>query len=99
MIPETRGFLTSSHGSSLSTSLNAAIKRSFEQPEGNSEVGGSADNTETGGNKEGEGEGHEGPSPSFWRVIIRCTGTFFMTGGLYKLVYDVVSFLSPQVLK
>ena len=37
--------------------------------------------------------------PSFWKTIVASIGPFFMMGGLYKLVYDVVSFINPQILE
>ena len=37
--------------------------------------------------------------PSFWNVIVRSSGAQFMIGGIYKLAYDVISFINPQILK
>ena len=37
--------------------------------------------------------------PSFFRVIVQSTGRYYMIGAVYKFVYDIVGFISPQILK
>ena len=62
---------------------------------------------------EGEGEEEEGaprggarvrgdrkiPRPSVWRVVCRTFGPFYAVGGVYKLIYDLISFVSPLILR
>ena len=37
--------------------------------------------------------------PSIWRAIIRTFGGYFAIGGVFKLCYDLITLISPQILK
>ncbi|KAK2189921.1 hypothetical protein NP493_93g00019 [Ridgeia piscesae] len=36
--------------------------------------------------------------PSIWRAIIRTFGGYFAIGGVFKLCYDLITLISPQIL-
>jgi len=37
--------------------------------------------------------------PSAWHAICRTFGFYYAIGGLYKLIYDLISFVSPLLLR
>lgn len=36
--------------------------------------------------------------PSIWNTIISVFGSYYVLGGFFKLVYDIISFINPQIL-
>jgi hypothetical protein len=37
--------------------------------------------------------------PSVWRTVCKTFGWYYAIGGVYKLVYDLISFVSPLLLR
>ena len=61
----------------------------------------------SGGKEDGAPEEHEPlkevplpkTSPSVWKAIMATFGGYYVLGGIFKLVYDIISFINPQILK
>ena len=37
--------------------------------------------------------------PSVWMAVVRTFGPYYLLGGLYKLIYDLITFINPLVLR
>jgi hypothetical protein len=37
--------------------------------------------------------------PSVWKTVVRTFGPYYMLGGIFKLVYDLITFVNPILLK
>ena len=37
--------------------------------------------------------------PSFWRVVANTFGSYYMLGGLFFVLYTIINFISPALLK
>ena len=51
------------------------------------------------GEQGGPGNGTKEKVPSLLRTIASCFGSSFAIAGGYKLIWDILSFVSPQILR
>jgi hypothetical protein len=44
-------------------------------------------------------EGKSKKEPSVWRTLLRTFGPYYLLGGSFKLVYDMITFVNPMILR